>query len=317
MLTHWFSPTEIGTRWAFWNTSQQIGSATVALMAPIILNYFGWRYMFFIPGIVAIGLAFFLFNRLRDTPESLKLPSVEEVTGFASAAIKGNNSNSSKNNEKLSYLDTLKMALSNKMVWLVGLANFFVYICRMTVFFWGPTFLLESKGSSITGAGFQMAFFDIAGIFGGICAGYMSDKVFKGRRGPVSTVFMLALSITVCELWLVPSNSYILSSVCMVTIGFLVTGPQILVGVAASDFASKKAAATASGFTGTLGYAGTALSGLGIGYVADNYGWNSVFIGTIIAGVFSAVLFMFTWNAKSKILTDKEREENGKQQQIL
>lgn len=306
LLTHWFSPVEIGTRWALWNTSQQIGGAVVAFIAPFLIMHFGWRYVFFVPGLMAIGLAFFIFNRLRDTPESLKLPSVEKMTGLASAA---ESSKKWENDEvKLSYLETLKMALSNKLVWCVGIANFFVYICRMTFFYWAPTFLLESKGNSVMGSGMQMVLFDVAGMFGGICAGLMSDRVFKGRRGPVSVICMLTLSVMVCALWLSPSGSPLVSSICMMCIGFLVTGPQILVGVAASDFASKKAAATASGFTGTLGYAGAALSGWGIGFLADNYGWNSVFLATIAAGVFSAILFSFTWNAKSKVLIQKEQD---------
>lgn len=307
LLTHWFSPTEIGTKWAMWNTSQQVGSAAIAVLAPIILMHFGWRYLFFVPGSIAILLALFLFNRLRDTPESLKLPSIEKMTGLASIT------EASKweiEEERLTYFETLKMALSNKLVWCVGLANFFVYICRMTFLNWGPTFLLESKGSTLTGAGLQMAFFDLAGMFGGIFAGYLSDKVFKGRRGPVSVLCMLVLAALVCALWSVPKDSHIFSSFCMICIGFLVTGPQILVGVAAADFASKQAAATASGFTGTLGYVGSAVSGFGAGLIADHYGWNNVFLMTVIAALLSAICFAFTWNKRSKVLVDAENRKN-------
>jgi sugar phosphate permease len=276
-------------------------------MAPFLLVHFGWRYIFFVPGVLAIGLAGLLFNRLRDTPESLKLPSVEKMTGFASAAE--SSGKWERDDACLSYKETFKLAFCNKFVWCVGLANFFVYVCRMTIFFWGPTFLLESKGSSMTGAGIQMAMFDIAGMFGGICAGFLSDKVFKGRRGPVSSISMLLLAFTICCLWLAPAKSHFLSSLCMICTGFLITGPQILVGVAASDFASKKAAATASGFTGTLGYSGSALAGLGIGYVADNYGWGSVFLCTICSGLLSSFLFSLTWHAKSKVLMDRQSNE--------
>lgn len=315
LLTHWFSPVEIGARWALWNTSQQIGCGTIALLAPFLLVHFGWRYIFFVPGIMAILLSAFLFNRLRDTPESLKLPSVEKMTGLASAAESTKKWDDS-NEPKLTYLETLKMALSNKLVWYVGFANFFVYICRMTFFYWGPTFLLESKGSSLTGAGLQMAMFDVAGMFGGMCAGYVSDKIFKGRRGPVATINMILLSCVVCGLWFAPRNSDMIHALCMIIIGFLVTGPQILVGVAAADFASKKAAATASGFTGTLGYAGTALSGVGIGFIADHYGWNSVFMATVFAGICSAIFFAMTWNERSKVLSDAEDKKNTDNNEI-
>ncbi|MDR1233614.1 MAG: MFS transporter [Holosporales bacterium] len=300
LLTHWFSPTEIGTKWAMWNTSHQIGGAMIALTGPFILMNFGWRYIFFIPGIVAILLSIFLFNRLRDTPESLKLPSVEKMTGLASVAK--TSKWEAETSVPLSYFETLKMALSNKFVWCVGLANFFVYICRMTFLNWGPTILLESKESSLHGAGFQMVVYDLAGMCGGVFAGYLSDKVFKGRRGPVSSLCMIAFAVLITLLWSVPKNSHVLSSVCMMCLGFLITGPQILIGVAATDFSSKKAAATASGFTGTLGYAGTAVSGFGTGYLADNFGWESVFCAIIIAALASAILLIMTWNKRSEVL---------------
>ena len=306
MLTHWYSPTEIGTKWALWNTSHQFGSALIVSTAPYILMHFGWRYVFFIPGIFAILVAGFVFNRLRNTPESLNLPSVEKMTGIASVA----QSEKWKTEEEvhLSYKETLKMALGNKLVWYVGLANLFVYICRMTFLNWGPTLLLESKGSSLAGAGFQMVAFDIASMFGGLCAGYISDKVFKGRRGPVSSMCMIILGILVSILWIVPKDSHIVSSICMLGIGFLISGPQILIGVAAADFASKRAAATASGFTGTLGYAGTAIAGFGTGWLADNCGWNHVFIATMISAGCAAICLALTWNKRSKVLSDAEQK---------
>ncbi len=309
MLTHWYSPTEIGTKWALWNTSHQIGSALIVLAAPFILLHFGWRYVFFIPAVFAIFLAGFIFNRLRNTPESLNLPSVEKITGLASVA----ESEKWKVEEdiKLTYIETLKLALGNRLVWYVGLANLFVYICRMTFLNWGPTLLLESKGSSLTGAGLQMVAFDIASMIGGLCAGYLSDKVFNGRRGPVSALCMIILVILVSVLWLAPKDSHLTNSICMLCIGFLISGPQILIGVAAADFASKKAAATASGFTGTLGYAGTAIAGFGTGFLADNYGWGSVFVATMFSAAAAALFLALTWNKRSKVLTDVA-EKNGK-----
>jgi phosphoglycerate transporter family protein len=309
MLTHWFSPVEIGTRWALWNTSQQIGSAAIAALAPFLLHRFGWRFIFYIPGIMAICLAVLLFNRLRDTPESLKLPSVEKMTGLASAAESSKKWDDEE--EQLSYKETLKMALSNKLVWYVAFASFFVYICRMSIFYWGPTFLLEFKGSSFAGAGAQLVVFDIAAMFGGFCAGIVSDKVFRGRRGPVSVSYMLFLAATIGIFIVAPRGSHILITVCMILMGFFISGPQLLAGVAASDFASKKAAATASGLTGTLGYAGSALAGWGAGFVADKYGWSCVFYCAIAAAILSSIFFSLTWNAKAKILIDKEQDMNA------
>jgi OPA family glycerol-3-phosphate transporter-like MFS transporter len=49
-------------------------------------------------------------------------------------------------------------------------------------------------------------------------------------------------------------------------------------GLQSLDLVPKKAAGTAAGFTGFFGYAfGAALSGSGIGWVADRWGWGAVF----------------------------------------
>ena len=69
--------------------------------------------------------------------------------------------------------------------------------------------------------------------------------------------------------------------------GFCIYGPQALIGIAAANQATKKAAATANGLTGLFGYASTVVSGVGLGFVAQHYGWNWAYVGII--GVASSV----------------------------
>lgn len=295
LLNHWYSPRELASKWALWNSSQQIGCCIVLVSAGFIIEQYGWRYMFFIPAALCVFLAVFLFNRLRDTPESLGLPSIEEHHGLVS--------NQNENDEKLTYRELLMTrVLNNKLVWYVCIANFFVYVVRMTVFTWAPTFLSEFKGSTIKLAGFQTAVYDFAGIFGGLLAGYLSDKVFKGHRGRVGAILMFLLMGCVFALWKSPAGATALHFLIMVCVGFLISGPQILVGVAASDFASKRAAGTASGLTGTFGYTGTCVAGVGIGAIVDNFGWDWAFIMITISALLGAFFFALTWNHRSKVL---------------
>jgi sugar phosphate permease len=82
LLTHWFSPKEIGTKWALWNSSQQIGAASILVLGTFLIEHFGWRYTFYVPALICLLLGLFLLNRLRDTPQSLGLPSIEEHHGL-------------------------------------------------------------------------------------------------------------------------------------------------------------------------------------------------------------------------------------------
>ena len=60
--------------------------------------------------------------------------------------------------------------------------------------------------------------------------------------------------------------------------GFFVYGPQSLIGTAAANLATKRAAASAVGLTGLFGYLSTLLSGVGIGALVNRYGWDAGFL---------------------------------------
>ncbi len=296
MLTHWYSPRELGTKWGIWNASHQIGGAGILILAGWLIPNYGWRSAFIVPAIVAILGAIYLIERLRDTPQSLGLPPIEEYRGEAHVTDEHEDT-------ALSLKEILfEHVLCNRLVWYVSLANFFVYIVRIGVLDWAPTFLVEAKGSSLGLAGFKVAGFEIAGIFGALAAGWISDRVFKGRRGPANVLFMLALIFFTVYLWVIPAGNPWLDGAVLVAIGFLVYGPQMLVGVAAADFASKKAAATATGMTGLFGYLGSTVCGIGTGLVVDRWGWDGGFIFFIASAILGTLFFLLTWGHRSAVL---------------
>ena len=285
LMKHWYSTTEMGRVWATWMMAPHISSAIITLYFPVILLRYGWKAIFYLPGIVAILLAIFIFNRLTDTPEQL---------GFNS--IKSTNSNTQNKDSKLSLIETIKLVIKNKNVLCVSFAAFFVYINRMTFLNWGPTILKEYRNSSNIGVGYQMALFEISGMVGSLIAGYISDKLFNGRRAPVGAMCMFSLAIINIMFRFIPKESAILNSICMLLIGFLIAATVMLVSVSATDFVDKKVAASANGFTGTLCYVGTAVAGLGNGYLAEHYGWNAVVLLTVLSATCGGILFCTLWN---------------------
>lgn len=58
-----------------------------------------------------------------------------------------------------------------------------------------------------------------------------------------------------------PAQSTALSAVVLCAAGFFIYGPQALIGIIVANLATKRAAATAAGFTGMFGYASTVVSG--------------------------------------------------------
>lgn len=95
-------------------------------------------------------------------------------------------------------------------------------------------------------------------------------------------------------------------ALCLILVGFLSNGPQVLNGAATADFASKRAVGVGTGITGTFGYVGSAIAGVGLGYVVENYGWEGGFMLFIVAALLGAFFFALTWNNRAKILDEQE-----------
>lgn len=295
MLSFWYSPSERGFMWGLWNASHQIGGAAILVLSGFLISSYGWRSAFWIPALMASVFALGLVIFLRDTPQSLGLPPIEVYRGEVVAQT------DAKGGQTFRQI-LLGQVLRNKWLLYVCLANFFVYVVRIGMLDWAPTFLTEAKGSDLTEAGLQTAAFEIAGILGAMLAGRLSDTIFRGRRGPVAVGSMLLLMVCLVGLWRVPAGHPWLNAGLLVAIGFFVYGPQMLVGVAAADFSTNEAVATATGLTGLFGYVGSAVCGVGTGLIADNYGWDGGFVFFIAASLMGTLFFALIWNKRSRML---------------
>src|SRR5205085_3995599 len=77
---------------------------------------------------------------------------------------------------------------------ILAFANIFVYIARYAMVDWGPTYLKEVKGASLTEGGFSTLVIEFAGAAGMLTMGWLSDKL-GGRRARVSVLAMVPLTL--------------------------------------------------------------------------------------------------------------------------
>jgi OPA family glycerol-3-phosphate transporter-like MFS transporter/OPA family sugar phosphate sensor protein UhpC-like MFS transporter len=306
LMTHWFSPKELATKMSIWNTSHSIGAALVLVLCGYLLKQTGnWRLCFIVPGVIALFGSVFLFFALRDTPRSLGLPEVE---GTESAQNPGSET-AETSAEFKAFLR--KKVFGNPYIWIIALANFFVYTVRYSVLDWGPTLLHEFKGFDIAKAGWMTAAFEISGVAGMLMSGWLTDKIFKGRGARTCVICMALTAISVLVFWKLPANSLVLNTSVLCCAGFFIYGPQALVGISVANLATKRAAATAVGLTGIFGYASAILSGWGLGKLVEmntvrneageilQHGWSAGFAGILIMAAIGTLLFAFAWPAKA------------------
>jgi len=291
-LVNWFSAKERGVKFSIANTSCSIGAASVMFINGYLIKYYGWRYCFFVPASLALLIALFVLNRHRDRPQSLGLPPVEKYRG--EEADLGD----TEQGKSLSYKDAvMRYIFNNPMMWVVCMANFFVYIVRYSVLDWGTTFLKDEKGVDIMQAAWIVGGYELAGLAGMLIGGLAMDKVFKGYGGRTCAIYMAFCAMFVFLFWKLPIESVMINGLLLWGAGFMIYGPQCLVAVIAVNMVPKQAGAAAVGLTGLFGYASTVFSGWGLGAIVDKYGWNTGLLVLVIAAVIGMILFMVLWNS--------------------
>lgn len=300
VMVHWFSVKERGTKMAIWNVAHNVGGGLMAPLAIAGVSVFGvWQGKLYFPAIIALLIALVAYMLVRDTPQSCGLPSIEAYSGEQSKDY--DHSHEKEFNTRQILFDYV---LVNKMIWYIAFANVFIYLVRYGVLDWAPTYLKEAKGFSMSETGWAYFLYEWAGIPGTLLCGWMSDKLFKGRRAPATILYMILVAIAVFVYWENPPGNPLVDHIALIAIGFLIYGPVMLIGVQALDLVPKKAAGTAAGLTGLFGYLGGALfANAAMGYVVDHWGWDGGFIVLLAACVLAIVFTTMTWKKEIRNLT--------------
>ncbi len=304
VMVHWFSIKERGTKMSIWNVAHNIGGGLVGPLATLAVILFGtWQSKFYLPGFVALFVALLAYILVRDTPQSCGLPPIEEYKNDYS-----NEYNASQEKELTAKEIFLNYIINNKVLWYIAFANAFIYLVRYGVLDWSPTYLKEIKGYSLEQSGWAYFAYEYAGIPGTLLCGWISDKIFKGRRAPATIIYMLLVLVAVLVYWQNPPGNPLIDNLSLISIGFLIYGPVMLIGVHALDLVPKKAAGTAAGLTGLFGYLGGAVfANIAMGYIVDHWQWDGGFIVLITACVLSIIFISMTWKHETDTLGSRKK----------
>lgn len=275
-IVHWWSRKERGETVSIWNVAHNVGGGLIGPMFLLGLWAFNddWRSAFYVPAFFALLVAAFSLLIMRDTPQSCGLPAIEEYKNDYPETY-----DQSHEQEMTAKEIFFKYVFNNKLLWFIAIANAFVYLIRYGVLDWAPVYLSEVKDFTVDKSSWAYFLYEWAGIPGTLLCGWMSDKFFKGRRAPAGILFMSLVTIAVLVYWFNPAGNPAIDMIALVSIGFLIYGPVMLIGLYALELAPKKAAGTAAGLTGLFGYLGGAVAANAIlGYTVDHFGWDGGFM---------------------------------------
>lgn len=302
LMCHWIRPSELATKQSIWNASHSIGAGLISVICGFLLKHYGysaWQLCFAVPAAIALVGAVALFFTLKDTPSSVGLPEIEDMDKDEKSEDKTSDASLADNMSGKSFKSFVnRMVFANPLIWILAVSNFCIYVVRFTILDWGATFLTQYKGMEISTAGTVVAASElVGGIAGMLLAGWFTDKFMKSRAHRTCFICTVGATLSFFLFWKSPAGMPWLSAIFICLSSFFIYGPQALLGTSASQQATKHACATANGILGIFGYASTAISGVTFGYLAEHFGWDSVFLVSVIIGLVGAAVVALMWKA--------------------
>jgi OPA family glycerol-3-phosphate transporter-like MFS transporter len=222
-------------------------------------------WVFWIPGLLLLLFALIDYFIVHDRPSGAGLANIE--TGDAS---------SGESDKPDPLFVILKKVVTNPIVLTIGAIEFCTGVLRQGIMQWYP---ILSKDLGYYSTFFVTknwgAILFVAGATGGMTAGWISDKVFGSRRGPVAGLLYALMFFCVVVMAFVIPHPWALG-VCVFLISYCVIGTHgMLSGTASQDFGGSKNVGTAVGLIDGLVYLGTGLQAICLGLITEsNKGWS-------------------------------------------
>ena len=286
----WFRHTERGGFAGIFGFMINLGRFGIFKLGPALLAGFTflgliripplhWRWLFWIPAGIALVIGTCMALIVKDTPEEANFPPVnpEEETG---------------GQVQVKIFDVFKIIVSNPVIWIVACAYACTGSVRQSLDQWFPRFLQEVHHVDYQSAQFQLVAFSIPFVAsaGSLISGFISDKIFSGRRAPVAAgLYFLETLVILSAAQFHSVNATIFF---LVLISLTANATHSILGTAAAmDIGGAKMAGFASGVIDSFQYFGGSLAGYFLGALLDR-SWGNYFYFMAPFGLIGGLLMM-------------------------
>ncbi len=270
-----------------------------------IAKAFGYTMAFWVPAGVLGVFAGVTAMFVRDTPADAGFEDFD--TGDASSG----------QNESLGVVAVARRMFSQRVIWIIVAIEFCSGFLRQAVM---KQYRLYAKALGEDGSfvyqnwGMLLC---VAGILGGVFAGFISDHVFGSRRGPVSSVLYGGLFAGAVGAFFALGQpalgwAVVFMSLCVIGVH------GMLSGTASMDFGGKKNAGVVTGIIDGFVYLGTGTQAFLYGAMLptgdaakDPANW-AIWPGAMIPAAFvGLVLCASIWNARPQANKPSEKAAAG------
>ena len=280
--SNWFPNQERATANAIFTSACSFGPAIAPSIAVAIIGLWGWHALFYIFGALGFVIMPLLYFFVKNSPEEDPDISKEELEYIKSGQTEIVTQTT--DSEEVGLMSVLK----NRNIVLLALTYFGFMCAFFGLLSWLPSYLVKARGFELVKmgifSGLPFLALGIAQPFGG----WLSDKVFKGKRKIQAMVVNLAAGPVLYGVVVAPTETVAMA--LLVCTGFLVGMAFGPLWAMPMELVKRSYVGMATGVMNAGGSIGGILSPIIIGYLVGMSGYNAAFVFMGGALVFTALV---------------------------
>ena len=280
--SNWFPNQERATANAIFTSACSFGPAIAPSIAVAIIGLWGWHALFYIFGALGFVIMPLLYFFVKNSPEEDPDISKEELEYIKSGQTEIVTQTT--DSEEVGLMSVLK----NRNIVILALTYFGFMCAFFGLLSWLPSYLVKARGFELVKmgifSGLPFLALGIAQPFGG----WLSDKVFKGKRKIQAMVVNLAAGPVLYGVVVAPTETVAMA--LLVCTGFLVGMAFGPLWAMPMESVKRSYVGMATGVMNAGGSIGGILSPIIIGYLVGMSGYNAAFVFMGGALVFTALV---------------------------
>ncbi len=289
-LSSWFQPQKRNKVAIGISTTMVSGYLMAWGFSGLILIYTSWRWVFYIPGITVILFAGIWYIMMRNNPEEVGLTLQSQSEKIAEKT----------ENEKYYSLSLWQVINKTKLI-PVAIACITQGFIRDSITLWGPKFLMETQHLEFNATIGLIIIIPIVNFFGIAFAGWLNKK-FNYQERFTSIILFSAGAITCLGLFAFSGSNVYMSLICLYGASALMAGSNtLLISIIPLHYSKYNKTSSVAGLLDFCCYAGSGITGIMTGFIADKAGWNGVLMSWIIVTLVGVVSISIAWIEEKKI----------------
>ncbi|WP_416414777.1 MFS transporter [Pantoea sp. App145] len=287
VIAQQFDKSKMARAKSFLQSGASVGFAVGSVVVTTLIAFFNWRMMFFVLGILGMGLALVLWLVLRSSADH------QTASPAASPA-----------RDKTSEKRRLLEIVTRPLTWQIAACYFFTNIVFWGLQSWLPSYWIKVKGMSMVSMGAWSMLPPTLGFISFLVCGWLLDRFFQGREkfliaigSSVSALFIWlmfnASSVPIAFAWLSLSNIFLNAISISVFVTIIKQYPKASVG-------------TATGLINSVAQIGSFLSPLVIGYLLKltNQNYSTAFLMIIACAVVTCLIALSMTHSNSTVQSE-------------